>query len=290
MKPLLPRVAVTGTTGRVGAALARGLARRFDVIPLPRGAFDLADPAGMADVLATLECEVFINPAGLTSIEACLDQPDLALRVNARAPAELAAWAAARGVHLIHFSTDYTLDGAAPGMKAEDAPVAPVNDYGHSKLAGEQAVLARAGTCVARVSWVFGPEKPSFVDAVAQRALAGEPLAAVADKFSLPTFTADLTEWTAALISARATGRYHLCQSGPPASWHDLATATVAILHRAGRLGRLPEIDPQRLDAATGFRAPRPRHTAMSTTRLTELLGRPPRPWQAALADYFLGS
>jgi dTDP-4-dehydrorhamnose reductase len=71
-----------------------------------------------------------------------------------------------------------------------------LNVYGPTKLAGEAAVLAETTNCVIRVSWVFGPERPSFVDSVfdaALAALAARPLAAVADKFSLPVFTTDLT-------------------------------------------------------------------------------------------------
>jgi dTDP-4-dehydrorhamnose reductase len=164
--------------------------------------------------------------------------------------------------------------------------VEPLSDYGRSKAAGEQAVLALPTTCVLRVSWVFGPEKPSYVDRVRSQALAGEPLAAVADKFSLPTFTRDLAEWTHELVIADATGIFHACNSGEPVSWHGLAEETVRLLHQAGELDAVPPVASQRLEETSSFRAVRPRHTAMATTRLTELLGRPPRPWQEALADH----
>jgi dTDP-4-dehydrorhamnose reductase len=270
----------------VGAALARCLAARHRVIVLPRQEFDLADAAGMKRVLAELECDVLLNPAGLTGVEDCLDHPDRAWRVNAEAPGELAAWALRHGVRLIHFSTDYVFGGREPGLRHEHDPVEPLSDYGRSKAAGEQAVLALPTTCVLRVSWVFGPEKPSYVDRVRSQALAGEPLAAVADKFSLPTFTRDLAEWTHELVIADATGIFHACNSGEPVSWHGLAEETVRLLHQAGELDAVPPVASQRLEETSSFRAVRPRHTAMATTRLTELLGRPPRPWQEALADH----
>lgn len=280
------RVAVTGTTGRVGAALAGHLAARHRVICLPRQEFDLADPAAMKRVLAGLECDVMLNPAGLTGLEDCLDHPRSAWRVNAEAPGELAAWAAGRGVRLIHFSTDYVFGGREPGFRHEQDPVAPLSDYGRSKAAGEQAVLARPNTCVLRVSWVFGPEKLSFVDQIRSRAHAGEPLAAVADKFSLPTFTRDLAEWTEQLALADASGIFHACNSGEPVSWHGLAAETLRLLQRSGELNPAPPVSPQRLEQVPSFRAVRPRHTAMATSRLRELSGKPPRPWQEALAAY----
>ncbi len=104
------RVAVTGTTGRVGAALANHLAAHHEIIPLPRGICDLGDPDSLNTALDNLDCDVFINPAGLTSLETCEDDPRFAMRVNSAAPGKIALWAASRGVRMIHFSTDYVLD------------------------------------------------------------------------------------------------------------------------------------------------------------------------------------
>lgn len=280
------RVAVTGTTGRVGAALASHFASRHEVIPLPRSICDLADPGSLASALEHLECDVLLNPAGLTSLEACEDDPALATRVNATAAGEIAAWAAARGVSLFHFSTDYVFSGTEPGLRHEEDPTGPVSAYGSSKLAGEEAVLAFPGNCVIRVAWVFGPEKPSFVDRVFDDALAGLPLAAVSDKFSLPVFTTDLADWTARIVETETTGVVHACQSGEPVSWHDMALCVVAEMVACGLLQKAPPVRKLQLSEMTAFRATRPRHTAMDTTRLTGILGHPPRPWQQAVTGY----
>lgn len=280
------RVAVTGTTGRVGAALANHLAAIYQVIPLPRAACDLADPMSLARALDTLDCEVFIHPAGLTSLEACEDDPALARRLNAVATGEIAAWAARRGVRMIFISTDYVFDGLTPGLRIETDPTEPINGCGRSKLAGEAAVLAHPGNLVLRISWVIGPEKPSFVDQIFDAALAGRPLAAVADKFSLPTHTADLARWIHGLIDRRVTGILHACNSGEPVSWHGLATAVVAEMTACGLLRQRPEITAQKLADIRAFRAPRPRFTAMDTRRLAAALGEELRPWPQALTEY----
>lgn len=266
--------------------MARHFGSNHEVIPLPRRVCDLADPKSLAAALERLECEVLLNPAGITSLEDCEDDPALAMRVNAEAPAEIAAWAASRGVKIFQFSTDYVFSGQAEGLRGEAEIPEPINYYGRSKLAGEDAVLAWPGNCVVRISWVFGPEKPSFVDAIAKTAIAGRPLAAVADKFSLPVFTGDLAEWIERLVGQGTTGIIHACHSGEPVSWHGMATAVVDELVACGTLATPPDIQRQMLDEMAAFRAARPRFTAMATDRLSGILGAPPRPWHDALIGY----
>lgn len=280
------RVAITGTTGRVGAALARHLARRHEVIELPRAEFDLADPAAIDRRLERLDCEVFINPAGITGLEACEDDPRLAMRVNSAAPGRIALWAAARGVRMIHFSTDYVFDGETTMALPEGAPARPLSAYGRSKLAGERAVLAHPGHLVLRVSWVFGVEKPSFIDQVFDAALAGRPLAAVADKLSLPTCTGDLAQWVERLLDTDAEGLLHACNTGPAVSWHGMAEFVVREMAKRGVLPAVPPVEAQALAGMAAFRAPRPRFTAMDNSRLASLLGTPLRPWPEAMAEH----
>ena len=280
------RVAVTGTTGRVGAALAKHFSRGHEVIALPRAEFDFSDPVSMAARLESLDCDVFLNPGGLTSLEACEDDPELAHQLNAEAPAQFAEWAARRGVKLVHFSTDYVFSGEQPGLRSESETPSPLSVYGRTKLAGEQAVLAHPGNLVLRVSWVFGPEKPSFLDSVIRDALAGKPISAIADKYSLPTHTQDLCGWSEALLKSQATGLFHACQSGPPVSWHDMAGLAVDQLVSGGRLSEAPAILATKLEETTAFRAKRPRHTAMSTTRLEQALGEKPRDWREVVRDH----
>lgn len=279
------RVAITGTTGRVGAALARQLAPRHEIIPLPRAACDFSNPESLQAALDSLDCEVFLNPAALTGLEDCEDDPRLAMRVNSAAPGKIALWAADRGIRMIHFSTDYVFGGETTLPLTEEMATRPVNAYGRSKLAGEMAVLAHAGNLVLRVSWVFGPEKPSFVDQIFAAALAGEPLAAVADKLSLPTCTTDLARWVDALLDADAQGILHVCNPGPPVSWHGLAEFVVREMTACGLLEPCPDVARLNLDEMPLFRAKRPRFTVMDPGRLSDIVGGL-RPWPEALADH----
>ncbi len=277
------RIAVTGTTGRVGRALACSLAGRHEVIELPRGCFDLAS-ADIREALGELDFDILLNPAGLTGLEQCEDDPWLARQVNAGAPAEMARFCRDRGRKLLHFSTDYVFDGIRPGLRTEDEEAAPLSVYGRTKLEGEQAVMAAGGT-VMRVSWVFGPEKAAFPDQMLDRALAGQELSAVADKYSRPTFTADLSRWVAGWLEAGApAGCFHACNGGPLTSWHGMAVEVLGFLGDKGIA--TPPLKALRLDEMTAFRAPRPRHTGMDTRRLARLLGEEPRDWREALREH----
>ena len=277
------RIAITGTTGRVGKALVHHLAGRHEVIALPRTCLDLALP-GCENILRELDFDVLLNPAGITSLEQCEDEPLLARRVNAEAPAALAAVCRERRLKMLHFSTDYVFDGREPGLRTEDELPSPLSIYGKTKRDGEQAVIG-AGAAVMRISWVFGPEKPAFPDQILDRALAGHELAAVADKFSRPTFTGDLCEWVEAWLEAGTpAGCFHASNGGPVTSWYGMALEILAYL--ADRGIATPPLKALALDEMTAFRAPRPRHTAMDTRRLEALLGKAPRDWREALREH----
>lgn len=279
------RLAITGTGGRVGRALADWLAADHEVLELSRENFDLSGPA-IGKRLSGLDFDLLLHAAALTSLEACEDDPELARRINAEAPGELAKVCHLSGRGMVHFSTDYVLAGDVPGLHDEDSCVAPISVYGKSKLAGERRVLDQGG-CVMRVSWVFGPERPAFPDQVIRQALAGEPLMAVADKTSMPTFTRDLAAWVGAGIEAGfPKGVLHACNGGEPVSWHGMAEVVVDCLVEKGRLKVRPVVDGQKLSEISAFRAARPRHTAMATGKLSALIGSPPRDWREALREY----
>ncbi|MEM1084309.1 MAG: NAD(P)-dependent oxidoreductase [Verrucomicrobiota bacterium] len=279
------KIAITGTTGRVGRALADHFGPISEVRELPRTDFDLKS-SDVVGRIAALDFDLLMNPGSMTSLEACEDDPELAMQVNAVVPGELAARCRASGRRMIHFSTDYVLDGSTPGLHDEDSPVAPASAYARSKLESEKRVLGEGG-CVLRVSWVFGKERPAFPDLMMQRALAGEPLAAVADKTSLPTGTRDLSGWIERLIERRLPDTVvHACHGGEPVSWHGMAEVVVDELLVRGVLADRPKVEKQRLSDMGAFRAVRPRHTAMANGRLSGLIGGSVRDWEAALREH----
>ena len=279
------KIAITGINGRFGGALARHhRALGNDVIALGRIACDLSDTASLTPTLESLNFDALINPAAMTSLEVCEDDLELSSRVNAIAPGILASICATRRVPFIHISTDYVFNGVEPGTRSERDIAKPISVYGRTKLAGEQAVhLAYPQAWVARVSWLFGPERPGFVEMIRDRLAEGESLAAIDDKFSCPTYVDDAAVALDHLLNLTdpAGGVVHICNPGPT-SWHGIASEIVAQSQRP----QTP-IASQKLSEMTGFRAPRPVHTAMDVAHLEALTGHAMRSWQDALAAYF---
>lgn len=258
------------------------------VTGLARPDIDFCRPEEFGRVLDENPAEVVVNCTGLTSLEQCEDDPETARIVNATAPGVLARECAARGSLLIHFSTDYVFDGTIPGLRTEDEPARPLSAYGRSKREGEEAVAAaHPGHLIFRVSWVFGPDKPSFVDMILQRALGHDRVEAVADKESSPAYTHDIADWVGPFLGGTLPGGiYHACNAGT-CSWRELGQAAIDLAAGHGWPLRAKHVDAVTLAEMTAFRAVRPRFTAMDCSKLTAATGRAPRPWIEALRDYF---
>lgn len=280
------RVLILGSNGGLGRALSRSLASRHEVTAWSRADLDLEQPESIANRLSRQNFEVLLNPAGLTSPDACEMQPEKARLVNGIGPQVLAACCKARGARMIHFSTDYVFSGEPHDPWREDDETEPVNVYGGTKRDGELAVLrACPDALVARVSWLFGPDKASHPDQVIERALQSDDLTAVADKVSVPTSTADVCGWMAHLIEHPVSGVLHLCNSGI-ASWHSWAEAALSAAAQLGLPVKTTKVRPIKLAELTQLKARRPLMTVMSNARLQNLLGHEIRSWTGALQDY----
>ena len=285
-----PRILILGATGGLGRALHRHLAARYETTAWGRAELDFEQPETLAAKLAGQTFDVLLNAAGMTSPDVCEVQPERALQVNAAAPQILAECCQARGARMVHFSTDYVFSGELRELWFESDETAPVNVYGRSKLAGEQAVLkASPGALVARVSWLFGPYKASHPDSIIQRALQSEDVSAVADKISVPTSNADICGWMERLLDGHpeACGVLHVCNSGV-ASWHSWGEAALSIAQRLGVAVKTTRLQPIELASLTQLKAPRPLMTVMSNARLQSLLGGEIRHWHEALEEYLV--
>ncbi len=283
------RVLVLGAKGRLGAALVRKWSRSHTVIPLARPDLDVADSARLEHLLENTDYDAAVNCTGLTNVDRCESARDEAEAVNATAPAVMARDAARRGARLLHISTDYVFDGEKPTPYIETDDARPLGWYGATKLAGEQAVLdASPRHSVFRISWVFGPEKQSFVDMIVDRAAKNDRVEAIADKISCPTFTDDCADWLESFVdNDLAGGLYHACNHGA-CTWQEYGQHALDCV-AATVLLRTRTVEPILLADMTAFVAPRPRLTPMDTSKLERTTGLKPRPWQDALAEYIAG-
>ena len=267
-----------GATGRTGQVLREAAERAGYEVQAPTHAeCPLEQAEQVSDLVLASGAELVVNCAAISGLEACGDDALQAHLVNAVAPAAMALACRHTGARFVHLSTDYVLCGQRAGLKNEAAKCRPINCYGESKREGELQVLEALPTAVvARVSWVCGnPRKPSFVESTVARALAGQPLAAVDDKYSLPTDAADIARAVLALGSSDYSGVVQVTSTGEPLSWWQCAMLALQTAVEQGALPTLPEVTRQKLDEVPFFREPRPRHTAMDNTRLTTELGIP---------------
>ncbi|MEI8233143.1 MAG: dTDP-4-dehydrorhamnose reductase [Verrucomicrobiota bacterium] len=287
MSPLT--LVLLGSGGRLGAALARGAAAHgARVLGFSHQDLDLACPEALDQALRPLSFDVLVNCAALTNVDFCQTHPDEAFAVNARAVRQIAEICDRKRARCIHISTDYVFDGTQRTPYAETDPARPLSVYGESKRQGEIELLdVNASFLAARVSWVFGPDRPSFVDQILRRARETADLQAIGDKWSLPTFTRDLAEWIIPLLRERPLGGLlHLTQGGSACTWQEYGQYALDCAAAAGMPLKGRTVGFQALASMTAFLAPRPVYTVLDTASFTAQTGIVPRPWQEAIAEY----
>lgn len=282
------KILVIGSGGRLGTALMRAYRDKFDVTGLSHAEIDLADFDELEEMLPRMEFDLMINCAALTNVDLCEEQSDKAFRVNAGGPEFLAQICADKNAKLIHFSTDYVFDGEKRTPYVEEDEAHPISVYGQSKREGEECVLAAGdGNLVVRVSWVFGPERPSFVDHMIQQARDQESIDAIADKFSTPTFTADIAEMLPQFFVAGVAdpGILHFTNAGQ-CSWQEYAQHALDCCHESGIPLKATKVVASSLADMKNWHARRPVYSVLSTAKYTGHAGAAPRSWREAVADY----
>ncbi len=281
------KLAILGANGRLGAALVREYRGKFDVTGFNHAQLDLSDLGAVREKLRSTSFDILINAAGFTKVDLCETQPDRAFLINAKAPLAVAEICDKKNARLIHFSTDYVFDGAKRKPYIEKDEAKPISVYGESKLAGEKNVLAvQNQNLVVRVSWVFGPDRPSFIDAMVEQAQEKEKVDAVADKFSTPTYTLDVAEILPRFFGSDAPGGIlHFANVGQ-CSWQEYAQWAVDCCHDAGLPLKAKTIGARKLRDMTNWVARRPVYSVLSTAKYMRLTGISPRTWREAVSDY----
>ena len=281
------KIVILGVGGRLGAALLREYRDKFDVTGFNHTQLDLSDLGAVREKLRSTSFDVLINAAGFTKVDLCETQPDRAFLINAEASLVVAEICDEKNARLIHFSTDYVFDGEKREPYTEEDEASPISIYGESKLAGEKNVLALQNqNLVVRVSWVFGPDRPSFIDAMVQQAQENHEVDAVADKFSTPTYTLDIAEMLPRFFGSDALGGIlHFANAGQ-CSWQEYAQWAVDCCHDAGLPLKTKTIGARRLRDMANWVARRPVYSVLSTAKYTMLTGVSPRTWREAVSDY----
>jgi dTDP-4-dehydrorhamnose reductase len=280
------KIAIVGENGRLGAALVREYQRDYEVTSYDRRQLDLSQLDRVRSALARAKFELLINCAALTNVDYCESHREEAFVVNAEAPRLLAEIANEKSAKLVHFSTDYVFDGKKTDPYIEEDKAVPLSVYGESKLEGERRALdVSSQHLVVRLSWVFGPDKPSFIDQIIQRAREDDVITAVVDKFSAPTYTIDVASWLRLAVDKNANGILHLANNGG-CSWQEWAQYAIDVCRSLGLPLKAERVGAVWLADMKNFVARRPVYTVLSSPKFTALTGVQPRHWREAVAEY----
>ena len=225
------RILVTGAAGMLGTDVCKAATDAgFDVLAFERTRLDVADASTVEAAVRRAGPDVIVNCAAWTDVDGAEASPQAALEVNGAGAGNVARAAAGCGAWIVHVSTDYVFDGSKSEPYLESDPVAPLSEYGRSKLEGELAVAREAPEqhTVVRSSWLFGAAGRCFPRTILRLAAERDELTVVADQVGCPTFTAHLA---GALIdlgrTRRLPGVVHMAAAGQ-CSWFEFATEIVA--------------------------------------------------------------
>ena len=285
------RVLLIGRSGQVGWELQRALAPLGELVALDRAGMDLGDPDSIHRAIVDARPAVIVNAAAYTAVDKAESEPELAMRINGIAPGIIADEAARLGALMVHYSTDYVFDGRKPSPYREDDPPAPLNAYGRTKLAGEEAVRAAGGPhLIFRTSWVYAARGHNFLLTMLRLARERPELKIVDDQVGAPTWARTIAELTAHVLKAggagpgvrERSGVYHLAASGA-VSWHGFAQA---IFEQAkARRGdfNAPALTPI-TTAQYPLPARRPANSRLDCSKFAAAFGVAPPAWEAGLA------
>ncbi len=273
------RVLITGANGILGRALAARLAAGHTLYLWGREEADLTNEAGVRAAAKGIEFEAVIHAAAMTDVDRCESEFDLAMAVNRDATHIVSALACERGAALVYISTDYVFDGTKGTPYLEEDPPSPINAYGRTKLAGEEAARGSGAPClVVRTSWLFGSGGKNFVDTIATKLVKGEELQVVDDQRGSPTYSRDLAQAIELLLRRETRGTVHVTNSGET-TWYGFACEI------ARYLGAPTKVSPTTSDRFPRPAA-RPARSTLSGARYRAATGESLRPWEEALHHY----
>ncbi len=252
------KILVTGARGMLGTDVCELLAEGHDVTGVDIDEFDVASWPDTEKAVRGPAPEVVVHLAAYTRVDDAEDEKDAAFKCNAVGTMNVAKASREAGAHLVYVSTDYVFDGTKETPYLETDITAPINFYGLTKLFGERyASSLNPRHLIVRTSWLFGPNGRNFVDAILERAAAGQALKVVDDQRGCPTYTYHLALGIRAAIEKGIEGIVHMTNSGET-TWYELARAALEIA------GVQAEIEPVDTSSYT-TRAKRPANSVLAS-------------------------
>ncbi|WP_306518434.1 dTDP-4-dehydrorhamnose reductase [Rheinheimera sp.] len=288
-------IILLGASGQLGQALQQDLTALGTVLTPTRQELDLTDLAAVKAWFAQQQVDVIINAAAMTDVDGAERNGALCEALNHQLPAALGAIAKEKHSWLCHFSTDYVFNGKKAAAYVETDETAPLQQYGRSKVAGEEAIVASGCRhLIFRTSWLYSSTGRNFLTTMLSLAPERqEPFLVVDDQTGAPTSAIDLADAVVSIFSkifamsqeeARAvSGIYHLTAAGE-CSWYEFATTIFHYAVDEDLLEQQPEVlptDSQSLNRA----AKRPANSRLCNDKVNTTFGISMSPWQQQLTE-----
>ncbi len=275
------KILVFGKHGQIARALHEEANSTHEIIALGREEADLFEKGIVVKEITRHAPDIIVNAAAYTAVDNAENETEAANHLNTVVPGEMASAAHKTGSHFVHISSDYVFDGDSASPYREDDPTKPLNVYGASKLAGEDAVMvANKGAIIVRTSWVFSEFGANFVKTMLRLAGERDTLSVVDDQIGGPTSARDiaialLTIAQKKYRGAAGEGVYHF-QGAPVVTWAGFAKKIFEI---AGAQTLVTPIPTSQFPTP----AARPLHTVLDCARLERDFGIPQPDWRPAL-------
>ncbi len=207
---------ITGSGGQLAKELAKALdTQSMEFKAPPEEDLNITDIQRVTSVIEELKPDVILNCAAFNLVDDAEKNPSIANSVNYHAVENIASICKRMNIFLIHYSTDYVFDGKKRDFYREEDKTNPVNEYGRSKLRGEEAIMKNMDDfLILRLSWVFGMGKNNFLYKLSGWAKQNNILKISADEISVPTYTEDIASLTLSALKQGLTGTFHLTNSG----------------------------------------------------------------------------
>jgi dTDP-4-dehydrorhamnose reductase len=274
------KVLILGANGQLGHALVQSYTARGALVSgLTRQQCDVADPRAVRDAMRTHAPDLVFNATAYNLVDQAEQEPDVAHRLNALIPAQIARAAAQHHARFIHYSTDYVFGDGHTLPIDESCNPEPLSAYGRSKRLGELLVHQNhPDALVIRCCGLYSERRANFIRTMIRVALAGKPLKVVSDQLVAPTWVAPLAEVSVRLAAQELSGTFHAVAHGQT-SWYEYAAAIFRILQLDADLTPV-------LQADWGAPAPRPVYSVLDNMMLRMLDLDTFEPWDVALSRF----
>ncbi len=273
-----------GKDGQLGRALLATLQGIGDatgpVTAMGRSEADFADTESIRQTVLDLRPRIILNAAAYTAVDKAESEPELAMRINTTTVGAMGQAAAAVGARVVHYSTDYVFDGTKASPYVETDATAPLNIYGESKLAGENALLGSgAQAIVLRTSWVYAAVGKNFLHTMLRLGRERDELRIVDDQTGAPTAAEDLAAATVRILQNwhQQSGVYHATAQGQ-VSWAGFAAEIFSMAGIGAKVVPIPA-------AEYPTPARRPANSRLNCAKLLADFGVQLPPWQQGLGQ-----